>query len=237
MTLQRDDLRPRWFDARSSLVFPATGISWLIFPEIAGPDATFVPLIEAHATMLEQIELRPTDFNRTVEIHAWDGPSALSDALARAQIEAATHPSEGYVAPGERLASQLPVHVGEPLSLLTYDLSGGQVEADGALEVVSYWRVEAETDTEVILFTHVLGPNGQVVGQQDALDVPSWTWRPGDAFAQLHRVAIAPDAPPGVYLVEVGAYTKEGLSRLPVMVDGEVAGTRVILGDVEVRAP
>jgi hypothetical protein len=234
MRLRRSDLRLRWFDARASLVFPAAEMSWLIFPEIAGPDVAFAPLIGAHAAMLRRIELRPDDFNRTVEIYAWNGPVALSDALAGARAEAATSPSDGYVAPGERRALRLPARVGEPLSLLAYDLSAGEIEAGSTLEVVSYWRVEATTEEEMVLFTHVVGPDGQIVGQQDALDVPSWAWRAGDAFAQLHRFAIAPDAPPGTYLIEVGAYDKEGLPRLPVMVDGEVAGTRVILGDVEV---
>jgi hypothetical protein len=106
--------------------------------------------------------------------------------------------------------------------------------------VVTYWRITATFEREVVLFSHVLAgdPNQPILAQQDSLDVPSFYWAPGDVFAQVHRFALPPDAKPGLYPIEVGAYTRDDGVRLPVYDQtGNVVGDRHIVGSVEVIAP
>jgi hypothetical protein len=80
----------------------------------------------------------------------------------------------------------------------------------------------------------VLDTADAVVGQEDRLDAPAWNWHPGDVFAQLHRFQMDTNAPPGVYDLGVGIYTREDLARLPVLVNGVVVDDRVLLSSVEV---
>ena len=82
-----------------------------------------------------------------------------------------------------------------------------QVKPGQAAEVVTYWRINTLYDREATMFTHLLSgdPARPVLAQQDSLDVPSYYWLPGDAFAQVHRFTIPADARPGVYPLEVGS--------------------------------
>jgi hypothetical protein len=73
-----------------------------------------------------------------------------------------------------------------------------------------------------------------VVGQEDRLDAPNWDWQAGDVIAQIHRFPLQTDLPPGPTTLEVGAYRRAAVTRLPVLVDGVVVGDRVLLGTVEV---
>jgi hypothetical protein len=102
------------------------------------------------------------------------------------------------------------------------------------VELLTLWRVRTPPDLEAVTFTHLLDDGGQVVGQMDRLDVPSWHWQPGDAFLQVHRFPVDAGAMPGLYYLEVGIYTREDLARLPVLVDGTVLDDRVLLSPVEI---
>jgi hypothetical protein len=94
------------------------------------------------------------------------------------------------------------------------------------------------------LFTHLLGTaQGPVVAQQDLIGYPSWQWQPGDEFAQVHRFVIPPGTPPGLYSLEVGAYTRDipsavqpnpPTARLMVYDGDRTAGDRLLLPSVTV---
>jgi hypothetical protein len=87
------------------------------------------------------------------------------------------------------------------------------------------------------MFTHMLSgdPARPVLAQQDMLDVPSYYWLPGDAFAQVHRFTIPADARPSTYPLEVGLYTPDDQKRLPLLdTSGNPIGDHVIIGSVTV---
>jgi hypothetical protein len=92
----------------------------------------------------------------------------------------------------------------------------------------------------LILFTHALtgDPARLVLAQQDQLDIPSWYWIPGDAFAQVHRFVIPTDARPGKYPLEIGAYARDDNQRLTVFdPGGHPIGDHVLIGSVTVATP
>ena len=82
------------------------------------------------------------------------------------------------------------------VNLIGSEIRTPQVKPGQQVEVITYWRIATLVDQEAVLFTHVLSgdPNKPVLAQQDLLDVPSYYWLPGDAFAQVHRFTIPADA-------------------------------------------
>jgi 4-amino-4-deoxy-L-arabinose transferase-like glycosyltransferase len=69
---------------------------------------------------------------------------------------------------------------------------------------------------ELVLFTHLLDPEGTIISQADRLDAPSWQWKAGDRFAQIHELMIPAETPPGSYWLAIGLYRREDLNRMPV---------------------
>jgi hypothetical protein len=129
------------------------------------------------------------------------------------------------------------VNFANTVSLIGSEIRTPQVKAGQQVEVITYWRIATLTDQEDVLFTHVLSgdPNNPVLAQQDLLDVPSYYWLPGDAFAQVHRFVIPADARPGTYPLEVGYYTPADQERLPLLdAAGNPIGDHVIIGSVTV---
>ncbi len=87
------------------------------------------------------------------------------------------------------------------------------------------------------MFTHMLSgdPTQPVLAQQDLLDVPSYYWLPGDAFAQVHRFTIPADARPGTYPLEVGLYTPDDQQRLPLLdASGKPIDDHAMIGSITV---
>ncbi len=230
LTLYRDDLSLRWFTAsfvdvtgapHASLIFPR-GETRIVVQSIAPVDPVFMESFGRHAEKLDSIDLRPDDFNPRFDVYRFDAAGALADLLATSVVLSET------------------IDFGHTLELIGYDVRAPQVKPGEAAEVVTYWRITSAFDREAILFTHALAgdPGRPILAQQDSLDVPSWNWTPGDAFAQAHRFVIPPDAAPGIYPLEVGIYTREGGLRLPVYDQaGMTIGDHVVIGSIEVQAP
>jgi 4-amino-4-deoxy-L-arabinose transferase-like glycosyltransferase len=221
-TLRRDDLALRWFDGRSALAFPDEDEIRAIIPTIAFLDGALKPIFEEHASLLHTENLRPDDLIPRFDVYRFDAAAALAAFLAAAEDNAVSAPLT------------LPVNVGDVVELVGYDLRTPIVEPGQKVELLTAWRVRAPFTPEAIMFTHVLDHNGTVVGQTDRLDVPSWQWQPGDAFVQLHRFPVDPDAPPGLYHLEIGMYTQQDPTRLPILVDGAAVDDRILLSTVEI---
>jgi hypothetical protein len=92
----------------------------------------------------------------------------------------------------------------------------------------------ADVNADLVLFTHALDAAGTVVGQEDRLDAPAWDWQTGDVIVQVHRFSLRPDLSPGPVVLEVGAYRRADMVRLPVVVNGTTVADRVLLPPVEI---
>jgi hypothetical protein len=129
------------------------------------------------------------------------------------------------------------LNFGKSVDLIGSQIRPPQVKPGQLVEVITYWRINASTDQAMILFTHMLNgdPARPVLAQQDSLDVPSYYWLPGDAFAQVHRFVVPTDAPPGDYPLEVGFYSPVDQQRwLVTDSSGDPLGDHVIIGSVTV---
>jgi 4-amino-4-deoxy-L-arabinose transferase-like glycosyltransferase len=191
----------------------------IVVQAVAPIDPVFADLFVRHAQKLRSVELRPDDFNPRFDVYGFDATAALTDALKSAAIPTAT------------------LTFGAVVDLLGSQVRTPQVKPGDTVEVITYWRINTLTDEEMMLFTHMLNgdPAKPVLAQRDVLDVPSYYWLPGDAFAQVHRFTVPADAPPGDYPLEVGFYSTASQQRWPVSdAVGNPLGDHVIIGSVTV---
>jgi 4-amino-4-deoxy-L-arabinose transferase-like glycosyltransferase len=191
----------------------------IVVQPVAPIDPLFADLFQRHSQKIRSVELRPDDFNPRFDVYGFDATAALTDALRSAVIPTGT------------------LNFGRVVDLIGSKIRAPQVKPGETVEVITYWRINTLTAQELILFTHMLSgdPARPVLAQQDALDVPSYYWLPGDAFAQVHRFTVPADATPGVYPLEVGFYSTANQQRWPVSdAAGNSLGDHVIIGSVTV---
>jgi hypothetical protein len=210
----------------------------VIIPTIAPLDEALEPIFNEHASHVHTENLRPDDLVPRFDVYRFDAAGALAAFLPLVKDNpvywspSKSFPADEPQAPYRPLV--LPVDVGGVIELAGYDLRTPAIGPGEEVELLTVWRVRGPFAPEAVIFTHVLDHGGHVVGQVDRLDVPSWHWQPGDAFVQLHRFQIDTDATPDLYHLEVGIYTREDLTRLPVLVNGAVVDDRVLLSPVKV---
>jgi len=234
MRLHRRDLALRWFDARRALVLPDATRSLLIVPPNTPLDPYFVERLSLRR--VERVYLRADDVDPYFDVFEWNPTAALARFLAA--------PTQAVTSEGETLRP--PVNFGNAVELLTYTLPASTVVPGGTMTLTTVWRVLDPAalgpspvhsyGRAAVLFTHVLDASEATIGQEDRLDAPAWNWQAGDAFVQLHHFQIDTSASPGLYRLQVGVYTRDDLTRLPVLVNGTAVDNRVILSSVEVTA-
>lgn len=100
-----------------------------------------------------------------------------------------------------------------------------------ALAVVLYWEAVSPVTESYTVFTHLRGPDGQLVAQQDNLPVgglaPTNTWTPGVLIRDPYRLPLPPTLATGNYQLQVGLYTAAGRQSL-TLPDGSTADHLVI---------
>jgi 4-amino-4-deoxy-L-arabinose transferase-like glycosyltransferase len=130
----------------------------------------------------------------------------------------------------------------EGLQLQGFRLGSEQGQAGAAsvwpgdvLVLSLYWRAQGPTRQPLTVFTHLLGPDGQLYGQWDNPPVrgtyPTTDWLPGEEVVDQYEIPVDPAAPAGEYRVLVGLYHSSTGTRLPVLAsDGQASGDSVTLG-------
>jgi hypothetical protein len=68
----------------------------------------------------------------------------------------------------------------------------------------------------LLMFAHLTGPDGKLIGQEDRLDVALETLHAGDEFMQTHRVALPGDSHAGTYQIAFGLYSPVTRERVRV---------------------
>ncbi len=109
--------------------------------------------------------------------------------------------------------------LGEAISLVGVQCSTALAVTGATAEVVLYWRAEGFVERAYTVFVHLVGPDGQLVGQADGPPQdgrhPTTHWLPGEVVADTHRLPLPAGASPGVYGMLVGLYDPTTLERLP----------------------
>jgi 4-amino-4-deoxy-L-arabinose transferase-like glycosyltransferase len=132
----------------------------------------------------------------------------------------------------------LQVNLGNQIDLIGYSLDRRVASPNEPIFLTLYWRAKSKMPADYTVFTHVLQPPETIWAQQDKqLQPPSSSWSIGQVVSDTYELKIKPDAPPGVYEVEVGVYDLlKNFERLRVLTDdGRITENHVLLGKVRVR--
>jgi len=113
---------------------------------------------------------------------------------------------------------------GDTIRLLDAKLAESEVGAGDWLRFSLVWQVEQPIDSNLTVFTQLIGPDGQVWGQRDNQPGGGWygvsLWQPGQPVIDDYAFQIQPDAPPATYRLVAGLYHSDTLERLPVQAGG-----------------
>jgi len=178
------------------------------------------------------------------------GAEEAGITLGRVQVTAqpASEPSAPLtpVPLPTNLAPEFPLvaTLGDQVRFLGYDLNTEAVYSGQELSFTLYWQALRPIDHSYTVFTHLLGPENEVLGQKDSIPrggaYPTTRWQPGEVVADTYRFTVAPDAPPGNYPLEAGMYRLETGARLPATdADGQpLPHDRILLAEIAVlQAP
>ena len=134
------------------------------------------------------------------------------------------------------------INFGNKALLTRWSVEPRVVEPGDEIRVTLVWEPLGGMMEDCSVFTHVIGPDGQMRGQDDGVPVyggyPSLRWVRGREVRDTHVVKIDEKTPPGDYEVQAGAYVMRTGERWPVL-DRTLAekgqGDRVLLDVVTVK--
>ena len=105
----------------------------------------------------------------------------------------------------------LGVNFGGLVELAGYTLSDLTPAAGDTVALTLYWRGLAPIANDYKVFANILDPltltkHASSDGMPAQWSAPTSTWTPGALVEDVHNLTISPDAPPGIYELEVGLY-------------------------------
>jgi hypothetical protein len=112
---------------------------------------------------------------------------------------------------------------GSLVELLGYELQTNPNEAiiEGqTLQLTLYWKALQETSESYKVFIHLVGTDGLIYGQIDALPLngkaPTNEWGADEVITDQYKVPVKPGAPADQYQVVIGFYKPSDGGRLPL---------------------
>jgi mannosyltransferase len=110
---------------------------------------------------------------------------------------------------------------GGVIQLLGYDLNplpDSEVAPGDPIRVILYWQGDQEMSKSYKVFTHLVGADGKIYGQEDAIplagEAPTNGWVPGEIVTDPYDIIVSPTAPAGLYQLVVGLYDSTSSQRL-----------------------
>jgi hypothetical protein len=132
----------------------------------------------------------------------------------------------------------LRVNLEDQIELMGYSLDRRTASPNESLFLTLYWRAKSQMPADYTVFTHVLEKPETIWAQHDKQLQPlSSSWSIGQVLSDTYELKIKPDAPLGVFDIEVGVYDPlKNFERLRVVTeDGRITENHVLLGKVRVQ--
>jgi hypothetical protein len=238
-----NDLRLRWFDAEDSCTLPASEESWYVLPADAANASSLCLSLSMVQDGLERLTTLSTrnDGDELQLYHRRNLDQSTREVRLRSLGERSSLiiSNEIDFAPGDtpnqRREVNPPLHFGERLDFVGYRTSSETLHPGTEWTLVSFWRVAADGGMPLKAFVQLLDDAGNPRAKYDGFDVPVIGWREGDLLMQRHSLSIPDDLQPGRYWVQFGLYNAWAKDRLPVLLDNEKVGSRLLLPPLEVR--
>ena len=139
-----------------------------------------------------------------------------------------------------RIQHPMEFDLGEKVVFLGYDLEPEEIKAGDTIHLTLYWQARREMEISYTVFTHLLGEDNKLWGQQDDIPMkgrhPTTQWRQGEVIVDKYDITPKEGIPAGSYRLGVGMYDLQTMERLPVFnEDGtRVPQDRILLGEVRV---
>ncbi len=135
------------------------------------------------------------------------------------------------------------LHFGDGIRLAGYDLSQVVVKPGDVLTVTLYWVCDEPLAADYTISVQLLDAQWHKAAQADSWPLegaaPTSSWRKGQQLVEHRRLAIAADAIPGVYDLQLTLYRPDDngqLEHLPITWQvGQMPQTSVVLTRVAVR--
>jgi hypothetical protein len=142
--------------------------------------------------------------------------------LTLAEIEAAA-PPRTFDPPPNPLATE--INFNDTAAIAAYQLDDHQLDGrvwqpGDTLPLTLFWRSLALTERSLVVFVHLVGPDGQIAAQLDRPPLngerPTSGWLPGEIIRDEYHLWLSPALPPGPYELRVGLYDPADGRRLPL---------------------
>lgn len=221
----------RWFDARSSFIFPQGQTDLTLIN--AALDDRPAPL---DSRLIEDLfpTVEPLSGGETYS--ATHLISALNTRLITLTQASVSWPREAQVT----RPAQLPVQFSDRLELIGYDLRRTVIPIGRNIRLTTYWRAQQPLSTQpTSIFVHVLDKDGNIVAQLDSFTIAPEYVQAGDIIVQVHFIPIPPDFIAGEYQLALGRYAPKlpNQPRLSIEIDGQPAADRILLQPVSIVPP
>jgi len=219
----------RWFDARSSFIFPQgqTDLTLINAALDDAPAPLDARLIEDLFPVVEPSPLATDYFSATHLV------SSVNTRLMTLTQAAVSWP----VGTPIDQSAVLPITFEDRIELIGYDVRRSIVQPGKNIRLTTYWRAKNIRLEPTSFFVHVSDEHGHIAAQWDGYNFAPQYVQAGDIIVQVHFIPISLDFAEGTYQLELGLYwpTETGQPRVPIMIDGWPVADRVLLSSVQVK--
>jgi hypothetical protein len=222
----------RWFDARSSFIFPQgqTDLTLINAAQDDQPASLDGRLIEDLFPIVEPLPAVSDTYSAT---HVISSLNTRLMTLTQASVTAIAGPTGTPLSP----TLSLPLDFGNQLELIGYEVRKPIVQAGKNIRLTTYWRAKDRGVQPLSFFVHVLDEQGNIATQWDGYTYSPYYVQPGDIIAQVHFIPIPANFAGGTYRLQLGLYHSQTGERIPITVDGQAIADRVLLQTVEIQRP
>jgi 4-amino-4-deoxy-L-arabinose transferase-like glycosyltransferase len=206
VTLRRENLSLHWADGRSGLAVPDRQARFYVEQQTQPPEDLWA-LLADDIVPVTTLSFAKDAHPAWTRGYTWNAPATWERIVVSLDTEVMGQRGDPPPwMPHARLQS--PLVFGETVALVGYRVTAGE----GVLRLLTAWTVVAPTDAELVIFAHLLDPEGNMVSQNDRLSVPSWQWEAGDRFIQVHTLPSSSET--DAHTIAIGLYTYPELTRL-----------------------
>lgn len=174
----------------------------------------------------------PTPIRLRIELGVYD--FATGQRLSTASGETAATLGQLTVEPAGSDAPPVAINFGDQLALVDYEFDHWLIAPGETFAITMTWEALTKPALDYVVFVHLLFPPDAVWAQRDAMphngEQPTSSWEAGQRVVDRYELRVPPEAPVGLYTVQIGLYDPATGERLKVNL--EDAG--VPLGQVRV---
>jgi 4-amino-4-deoxy-L-arabinose transferase-like glycosyltransferase len=132
-----------------------------------------------------------------------DGASTITIG----QVSLEPRPSESG------LPNAIGVNFGNLITLAGYEISDISPLRGDTVELTLYWQAQQPISTDYVVFANILEPQTLTkYASSNAMPAnwtrPTSTWQVGEIITDTHTLAVDPNAPQGIYEIELGLYVQ-----------------------------